>query len=103
MLIYISGTESYYDYQSAELWLSKEGYHFIDPHFLVNVCPFFTEEQKMTQRYELIQMADGIFMLHDWQKVKSASAELSFAKSLGKKVIYQDYYGRNKREQSETL
>lgn len=97
MLIYISGTESYYDYQNAELWLSKEGYHFIDPFFLANVCPFFTEEQKMSQRYELIKMADGIFMLHDWQKVKNASAELSFAKSLGKKVIYQDYYGRGKK------
>ena len=97
MLVYISGTENYYDCQNAELWLAKEGYHFIDPFFLANVCPFFTEEQKMSQRYELIKMADGIFMLHDWQKVKSASAELSFAKSLGKKVIYQDYYGRNKK------
>lgn len=47
--------------------------------------------------YALLNLADGIFMLHDWQKSKGACSELSYAKSLNKKVIYQDYYGRGKK------
>jgi hypothetical protein len=31
-------------------------------------------------------------MVSGWQKSKGANAELSYAKSLGKKVMYQDYY-----------
>jgi hypothetical protein len=51
----------------------------------------------MALDYKLLEMADAIFMLHDWQGSKGACAELSYAKSLGKKVIYQDYYGRGKK------
>ena len=35
-------------------------------------------------------------MLGGWQDSKGACAELSYAKSLGKKVIYQKYYERGK-------
>lgn len=97
MLIYISGNENYNDYLNAEKWLIKEGYEYINSSNLDFVCSNFTEQQRKQIKFELIEIADGIFMLHDWQKVKSASAELSFAKSLGKKVIYQDYYGRGKK------
>ena len=97
MLIYISGEKSYTDLHGAEYWLTAEGYKYINPYFLLSVCPFFDKGQYTILKHKLIEMADGIFMPHDWQKSKEAVAELSYAKSLGKKVIYQDYYGRNKK------
>jgi hypothetical protein len=42
--------------------------------------------------YRLVDVADIIFMVSGWQKSKGANAELSYAKSLGKEVKYQDYY-----------
>jgi hypothetical protein len=36
-------------------------------------------------------------MVSGWNDSKGANAELSYAKSLGKKIMYQDYYGRNRR------
>lgn len=102
MLIYISGkitgNDNYKeDFANAEIWLKKQGFGAINPANLNNEFPELTYEQYMAVDYKLIELADGIFMLHDWQKSKGACAELSFAKSLGKKVIYQDYYGRGKK------
>jgi hypothetical protein len=37
-------------------------------------------------------------MLDGWQKSKGAVAELSYAKTLGKKVMYQDKYKDFKRK-----
>ena len=102
MLIYISGritdNPNYVDdFFNAEKWLIEQGNETINPSNLNIVFPSLSYEQYMALDYKLIEMADGIFMLHNWQKSKGACAELSFAKSLGKKVIYQDYYGRGKR------
>lgn len=102
MKIYISGritgNPDYKDeFFEAETWLFNQGYKPINPSNLDLVLPELNYEQYMALDYKLIEMADGIFMLHNWQKSKGACAELSFAKSLGKKVIYQDYYGRGKK------
>ena len=102
MLIYISGritdNDNYSDeFFGAERWLAKQGHRVINPSNLNIVFPTLTYEEYMKVDYALLQMSDGIFMLHDWQKSKGACAELSFAKSLGKKVIYQDYFGRGKK------
>ena len=102
MLIYISGkitgnpnyTNEFFE---AEKWLQEQGHRTINPSNLNVVFPELTYEEYMKVDYALLQMADGIFMLHNWQKSKGACAELSFAKSLGKKVVYQDYYGRANR------
>lgn len=102
MLIYISGritdNPNYTDeFFEAEKWLIEQGYDTINPSNLNIIFPSLSYEQYMALDYKLIEMADGIFMLHNWQKSKGACAELSYAKSLGKKVIYQDYYGRGKK------
>lgn len=102
MLIYISGRirdnpEHKNDFLEAEHWLRKKGFKAINPSNLDTTFPDLTYQQYMSIDYKLIEMSDGIFMLHDWEKSKGACAELSYAKSLGKKVIYQDYYGRGKR------
>ena len=102
MTIYISGkitdNPNYKDeFFEAEGWLANQGYKPINPSNIDVVLPELTYEQYMAIDYKLLEMADGIFMLHDWQKSKGACAELSYAKSLGKKVIYQDYYGRGRK------
>ena len=95
MIVYISGQmtrkDNYKeDFSNAEQWLIKNGYTPINPTRLEVFN--LTYEQYMILDYELIKMCDGIFMLSGWQNSKGACAELTFAKSLSKKVIYQDYY-----------
>lgn len=102
MLIYISGkitgNPNYKDeFFDAEVWLLNQGYEPINPSNLDVVFPNLEYTEYMALDYKLLEMCEGIFMLHNWQKSKGACAELSYAKSLGKKVIYQDYYGRGKR------
>jgi hypothetical protein len=101
MLIYISGAirnkETYKeDFQKAEQWLMLKDYTPINPARFITNFPKLTEEQIMKIDYCLLEMCDGIFMLGGWQESKGACAELSYAKSLGKKVLYQAYYERGK-------
>ena len=80
------------DFACAELFLSQIGYMVVNPARLDEVAKELTYEQYMQICYRLIDIADIIFMVSGWQKSKGANAELSYAKSLGKKVMYQDYY-----------
>ena len=80
------------DFASAELFLLQMGYMVVNPARLDEVAKELTYEQYMQICYRLIDIADIIFMVSGWQKSKGANAELSYAKSLGKKVMYQDYY-----------
>lgn len=102
-LIYISGqiTENPNyrdDFFEAEAWLTEQGYDVINPSNLDLIIPSLTYEQYMSIDYKLIELADGIFMMHNWQKSKGACAELCFAKSIGKKILYQDYFGRKRKQ-----
>jgi hypothetical protein len=103
MLIYISGAirnnPNYQaEFQKAEQWLMLKDHTPINPAKLDLVLPKnkLTYEQFMKIDYALLEMCDGIFMLGGWQNSKGACAELSYAKSLGKKVLYQAYYERGK-------
>jgi nucleoside 2-deoxyribosyltransferase len=80
------------EFKEAELFLIERGYIVINPAELDEVAEGLTYEQYMQICYRLIDVADIIFMVSGWQKSKGANAELSYAKSLGKKVMYQDYY-----------
>ena len=107
MIVYISGkiknNENYeQEFRQADIWLKHQGHLTINPANLDMVCSSLSYEQYMAIDYKLVEIADAIFMIHGWQKSKGACAELQYAKSLGKKIIYQDYFGRNKREQNET-
>lgn len=102
MLIYISGAirnnENYKaEFQKAEQWLMLKDHTPINPARFITNLPKLTEEQIMKIDYCLLELCDGIFMLGGWQKSKGACAELSYAKSLGKKVLYQDYFKEFKK------
>jgi hypothetical protein len=103
MLVYISGKitgkEDYKDdFIKAEFWLKLNDYKVINPAKLDEVLPKLTYQQYMAIDYKLIEIADAIFMLDGWQKSKGAVAELSYAKTLSKKIMYQDKYKDFKRK-----
>jgi hypothetical protein len=103
VLIYISGAitnnENYQaEFQKAEQWLMLKDYTPINPARFITNFPKLTEEQIMKIDYCLLEMCDGIFMLGGWQNSKGACAELSYAKSLGKKPMYQKYYERTDKK-----
>lgn len=105
MSIYISGNyknkEKFY---KAENWLKQKGYEPINPINLSMALPHsLTQEQYAKIDYNLIEMCDAIFMLGGWQNDKLACAELQYAKSLGKKPIYQKYYERSKDNEIRTI
>lgn len=96
-IVYLSGkitdNKNYKeDFGCAERFLSQMGYIVVNPARLDEVAEGLTYEQYMKICYRLIDIADIIFMVSGWQKSKGANAELSYAKSLGKEVKYQDYY-----------
>ena len=102
MLVYISGkitnNENYKnDFLKAECWLKLNDYTPINPAKLDEALPKLTYQQFMAIDYKLIELCDAIFMLDGWQKSKGACAELSYAKALGKKVLYQDYFKEFKK------
>lgn len=89
----ISGNENYKsDFASAQRFLEQMGYIVINPAQLEEVAEGLTNEQYIQICYRLIDIAEITFMVSGWQKSKGATAELSYAKSLGKEVKYQDYY-----------
>ena len=97
MLVYISGkitgNENYKnDFLKAECWLKLHDHKVINVAKIGDALPKLTYHQFMAIDYKLIELCDAIFMLDGWQKSKGACAELSYAKSLGKKVLYQDYF-----------
>lgn len=96
-IVYLSGkitdNENYKkDFAAAELFLVQMGYMVLNPVRLGELSKNLTYEQYMQICYRLVDIADIIFMVSGWQKSKGANAELSYAKSLGKEVKYQDYY-----------
>lgn len=102
MLVYISGkitnNENFKDdFLKAEQWLKLNDYTPINPAKVSEDLPNLTYQQLMAIDYKLIELCDAIFMLDGWQKSKGACAELSYAKSLGKKVLYQDYFKEFKK------
>ena len=96
-IVYLSGkitnNENYKEsFAKAEKFLLGLGYVVLNPAELNEVSEGLEYEQYMQICYRLIDISDIIFMVSGWKKSKGANAELSYAKSLGKKVMYQDYY-----------
>ena len=89
----ITGNDNYKrEFACAELFLKQMGYIVLNLAEILKDLGELSYEQCMQICYRLIDIADTIFMVSGWQKSKGANAELSYAKSLGKKVMYQDYY-----------
>lgn len=107
MIVYISGKitgSNNYERQfaNAEEFLTKKGFKVINPVTVINaVKDILTYEQILSIDIQLVAMSDCIFMLNGWQSSKGAETELQVAKNLRKKILYQNYFGRLKKE-SET-
>lgn len=104
MIVYICGKENpnyKEEYFDADIWLAQKGYSAINPSLLFMTLPVLSNSQYQIIRYKLIEISEAVFMIHDWHQSKRACDELQYAKSLGKKIIYQDYFGR-KSKQNET-
>jgi hypothetical protein len=50
-----------------------------------------------------MDISDIVFMVSGWQDSKSANAELVYSKSLGKKVMYQDYYSPFRKKEEDIV
>jgi hypothetical protein len=105
MRIYISGkiteNENYkQEFEEAENWLTAQGYDVVNP---AKCCdyPFFTYAEFMEIDIALLKLCDAIFMLANWQQSNGAKTELAVAKSLGKIVKYQRYFGRRKQAEEK--
>lgn len=105
MIVYISGkitgSNNYeIQFEKAEFWLRLKGYKVVNP---VKVCKSLVGVFEDKDFYEidinLLFKCDCIFMLNGWQNSKGAKTELQVAKTLGKKIMYQNYFERNKEEQ----
>lgn len=76
----------------AETFVTNLGYIPLNSTRIDQITKEVTFEKYMKICYGLIDIADTIFMVSGWHKSMIATKELSYAKSLGKKVMYQDYY-----------
>lgn len=106
MIVYISGQMSgkenhENDFKEAECWLRLKGHIPINPSCLNSVLPFERYSQFMAVDFKLIDLSEAIFMLDGWQNSKGAKSELAYAKSLNKKIMYQDYYKEFKKPRND--
>lgn len=84
----ITGKPNYKrDFAKAERFLRGKGFDVINP---CKACEFdfFEYEDFMHVDFALIDIADAVFMLHDWVYSTGAHREQCYAMSLGKMVIY---------------
>ena len=89
----ITGNDNYLnEFACAERFLKQMGFVVLNPAEILKELGELNYVQCMQICYRLLDIADIIFMVSGWQKSKGANAELSYAKSLGKEVKYQDYY-----------
>lgn len=99
MIVYISGaisndTNYKYNFEKAEMFLKLIGHKVVNP---AKIELPFDYIKYMRLDFKLIELCDAIFMIHGWQNSNGAISELSFAKSIGKKVMCQGYYNRRKQ------
>lgn len=94
----ISGNPRYKEqFAEAEEFL-KDKYTVINVAKVVEALPSLELIKYVQLDFELIKLCDVIFMIDGWQKSKHAAAELTYAKSIGKKVLYQDYFKKYRKE-----
>jgi hypothetical protein len=102
-IVYLSGyltntTHCKGAFASAEEFLVQMGYIVLNPALLEDAKKRLTHDRMMQICYSCIDASDIIFMVSGWRKSKDAIAELSYAKSIGKNIMYQDYYHPFRKE-----
>ena len=105
-VIYLSGKidttdEAFDTYADAEEFIKS--YRLFDGDRVVNltrmreVLPALSSYQYRAIAFQFINICDAIFMVDGWKQSKTAKLELEYAKSLGKKVLYQDYFKKYRK------
>lgn len=100
----ITGNDNYKsEFQEAENFLTELGYIVINPAEIDEIvkCSELDRAEIMSICYRLVDISDAIFMIGGWQKSRGANEELSYARSLGKKVMYQNYYYPFRKEKKD--
>ena len=93
MRLYVSGNY----YKASEQWLKIKGYEILNPCQVVDQLESLTDTEKMRLRHFLIDCCDAVFMTCEWQDNEIATNEIAYAKSLGKKIIYEGYYRKRSK------
>lgn len=86
MRIYISGPISdcqdfRINFERAKGLLESKGHTVINPAHLNEVLPDATHEEYMSICIQLLELAEGIYMLNGWQQSKGATAEYWIAQT----------------------
>lgn len=98
-IVFLSGKVTNYnddykkDFAVAEEYLTRRKYVVLNPSRINELsCEKLTDKKYMQVCYRLIDIADIVFMVSGWNTSKIANAQLTYAKSLGKRIMYQDYF-----------
>lgn len=79
-------------YNSASLFLWQMGFIPLNPCESKKMLSNLGKTEIEQMFFKLIDIADIVFMMCDWQNSKMATAELSYAKAIGKRIMYQSYF-----------
>lgn len=95
MKIYISGPITGHEDYLAEFAEARRAVEALFAHSVevinpARICAELPEsttwEEYMNICFQLLNMADGIYMMPDWKESTGASAEYGYAKALNKKI-----------------
>ena len=92
MKIFISGRitgDPYYKtkFNQAASFLEARGYIVLNPATLPQGM---IKDEYMQIGLTMLECADSIYMLNDWQTSQGAKVEYEYAKYLGKAIFFQD-------------
>lgn len=93
--IYISGgitnVLNYMErFAKAQKTLEAQGYSVINPAAVnYNMPKDTTYEEYMQMAFTMLDMADGIFMLKNWQQSCGANREYGYAIGTDKKIMFE--------------
>lgn len=108
-IIYLCGKldttdEAFNFYADAEDFLSTipefESYKIVNFTKMAEVLPELSPYQFQQIAFEFIQISDVVFMVDGWQKSQCARTELAYAKLMGKRIVYQDYFKKYRKERN---
>ena len=92
MIIYISGAiqndrDFMAKFEAAEIDIKDAGHMPINPAKFISNIHGLSEQQAMDICYQLLSMADAIYLLPDWSTSLSCNQEVGFARARNMKFI----------------
>lgn len=101
MLVYISGAirndpDGYMQkFDAAEIDVKDAGHKAINPAKFINGVHGLSDNQIMDICYQLLDMADAIYLLPDWTLSLGANQEVGFARAKGMMFLSPETLTRN--------